>query len=155
VGFVCNVVKLVYILLLINTRGYRVFIYWFRKHIIVFKSNECEEAKIKRSEGLLLKFIKQNFLTLIVLIILVVNFNMLNNLLVKYNDLSSRYFMLENSILNQPNYSNQIQQQSPPQETKDVMSPLELAKYMDIEMMQVYDMVEKDSTMPFIQINGE
>jgi excisionase family DNA binding protein len=102
-----------------------------------------------------LKFIKQNFLTLIVLIILLVNFNKLNDLLVKYNDLNSRYFMLENSILNLPNNSGFIPPQSPPNDAKDVMSPLELAKYMGIEMNQVYDMVEKDSTIPFIQINGE
>jgi excisionase family DNA binding protein len=56
------------------------------------------------------------------------------------------------NIANNP---NSIQQQSPTKEAKEVMSPSELAKYMNIEMDVVYDMANTDSTMPYVEVNGE
>ena len=102
-----------------------------------------------------MKFLKQNFLTLIVLIILLVSIYKLNNLQVKYSELNSQYFMLQSSIQNLPNNSGFIPPQSPLKETKEVMSPLDLAEYLDVEMMVVYDMAAKDPTMPYIEVNGE
>mgnify|MGYP000199733798 CR=1 FL=1 len=105
-----------------------------------------------------MKFLKQNFLTLIVLIVLLVSVNKINSLQVKYNELNSQYFMLQSSIQNLSSLTshyNSNQPQSQIKEVKEIMSPLDLAKYLDIEMMVVYEMAEKDSTMPYIEINGE
>lgn len=102
-----------------------------------------------------MKFLKQNFLTLIVLIVVLISVFKLNNLQVRYNELNSQYYMLQSSIQNISNNQNSYQPQSQPKEVKEVMSPLELAEYMDIEMMLVYDMIERDKTMPYIEINGE
>lgn len=102
-----------------------------------------------------MKFLKQNFLTIIVLIILLVSVNKLNNLQVKFSELSSQYFMLQSSIQNLSDNSGFVPPQNLPKEAKEVMSPSELAKYMNIEMVVVYDMANKDSTMPYIEVNGE
>jgi len=109
----------------------------------------------KRNEGIYLKFLKQNFLTLIVLILILVSLYKLNNLQVKYSDLNAQYFMLQSSIQNIANNSNPYLQPSTPEEIKEVMSPLELAKYLNIEMSLVYNIASKDTTMPYIEINGE
>lgn len=63
--------------------------------------------------------------------------------------------MLQSIIQNTSSNSNYYQQQNLAQEVKEVMSPLDLAKYLDIEMSQVYDMATSDSTMPYIEINSE
>jgi excisionase family DNA binding protein len=109
----------------------------------------------KRSEGFILKFFKQNFLILIVLIILLVNVFMLRNLQVKYNDLSTQYFLLRSSVENISNNSNYYKQSIQAKQVKEIMTPLDLAEYMDIEMVKVYEMVSRDNTMPYIQIDGE
>lgn len=67
--------------------------------------------------------------------------------------------MMQSSIQNISNKLNSYQQQNQqdltPKETKEVMTPSELAKFMNIEMSLVYDMTASDSTMPYIEINGE
>ncbi|HYE11611.1 MAG TPA: helix-turn-helix domain-containing protein [Patescibacteria group bacterium] len=102
-----------------------------------------------------MKFIKQNFMIIIVLIILLVNVFMLRNLQVKFNDLSTQYFMLRSSVENISNNSNYYQQGMPANAVKEVMSPLDLANYLDIDMVKVYEIVTRDNTMPYIQIDGE
>lgn len=102
-----------------------------------------------------MKFLKQNILILIVLILLLVSMKKLNNLQVKYSELNDRILMLQSIIQNTSNNSNYYEQQNQAQEVKEVMSPLDLAKYLDIEMSQVYDMATSDSTMPYIEINSE
>jgi excisionase family DNA binding protein len=109
----------------------------------------------KRNEGIQLKFLKQNFLTLIVLIVVLISIYKLNNLQVRYNELNSQYYMLQSSIQNISNNQNSYQPQSQQKEAKEIMSPLDLAEYLDIDMMLVYDMVKRDTTMPYIEINGE
>jgi excisionase family DNA binding protein len=79
----------------------------------------------------------------------------LNNLERRYSELNIRYSMLHASIQNIASNSYYYQQQSATKEAKEVMSPSELAKYMNIEMDVVYDMANADSTMPYVEVNGE
>ena len=109
----------------------------------------------KRNEGMQLKFLKQNILTLIVLILLLISVNKMNSLQVVYNELNSQMLMLQSTIQNIHRDSGFIPPQNPPKAAKEVMSPLELAEYLNIDMMLVYDMTEKDLTMPYIEIDGE
>ena len=102
-----------------------------------------------------MKFLKQNFLTLIVLVILLINVYKLNDLQVKYSQLNLHYSMLQSKVQNLSNNINSNRLQSQPKQFKEVMSPLDLAEYLNIDMMVVYGMTEKDSTMPYTEINGE
>lgn len=103
-----------------------------------------------------MKFLKQNFLTIIVLIILLVNVYKVNNFQVKYNVLNAQHLMLQSSIQNlSKDYGFIPPQNLPKEEAKEVMSPSELAIYMNIDMNLVYDMAASDSTMPYIVIDGE
>lgn len=64
--------------------------------------------------------------------------------------------MLQSGIQNvADNIRSNSLQNTPVKSVKEVMTPLELAKYMGIEMDVVYDIATTDSTMPYIQINGE
>jgi excisionase family DNA binding protein len=103
-----------------------------------------------------LKFLKHNFLTLIVLVVLIVCVFKLNDLQAKYNNLSTQHLMMQSGIQNANDFiRNNSQQATPEKSSKGVMTPLELAKYMGIEMDVVYDIATSDPTMPYIQINGE
>lgn len=63
--------------------------------------------------------------------------------------------MLQANIQNLSNNSGFVPPQNLPKEAKEVMSPSELAKYMNIEMAIIYDMTSADLTMPYIEVNGE
>jgi excisionase family DNA binding protein len=66
-----------------------------------------------------------------------------------------RYSTLQSNIQSIASNSYFYQQQSATKEAKEVMSPSELAKYMNIDMDVVYDMTNTDSTMPYVEVNGE
>jgi excisionase family DNA binding protein len=62
--------------------------------------------------------------------------------------------MLRSSIENISNNSDNLQNiQS--KKVKEIMTPTDLAEYMDIEMVKVYEIVSRDNSMPYIQIDGE
>jgi excisionase family DNA binding protein len=80
---------------------------------------------------------------------------MLRNLQVKFDNLNTQYFMLRSNIENISNNSNYNKLSMPANTVKEIMSPLDLANYLDIDMVKVYEIVTRDNTMPYIQIDGE
>lgn len=103
-----------------------------------------------------MNFLKQNFLLLIILIILIINFSILSDIQSNYNNLRSQNVFLQSSIDNlRNNYPNQTQAASPTKPAKEVMTPLDLAQYLGIEISQVYNIANADRTMPYIMVNNE
>jgi excisionase family DNA binding protein len=96
-----------------------------------------------------MRYLKQNFWVIIAILLLIVN-------LYKTADLSREYYQLReevaaNNIDNQPVYSDPVE----PRVAKEVMSPSELAKYLNVPMYLIYDMTGQDHPIPHTVINGE
>lgn len=103
-----------------------------------------------------MKFIIKNFLSLILLTLLLINVFMVRDLKVKHNELSSQNSMLRLSVVDLTKRINSNNQQSVQVEKVDeVMTPTELAKYLKIEMSMVYELATSDKTMPYIIVNSE
>lgn len=108
-----------------------------------------------------MKFLRNNFLAVVIMILLLISLLRLNQLQQSYNQLSSQYFMLHSSVQNLTNDLNglnslrQVERTLQEVPAKEVMSPLELADYLKIPMDTVYDMTTADPTMPYVVVNGE
>jgi len=58
-------------------------------------------------------------------------------------------------ILNQNQYRNNYNGSTQEEKWNDVMAPTELAEYLDIELDQVYDIIDnRESGMPYVYIDG-
>lgn len=56
---------------------------------------------------------------------------------------------------NQNQYSNNYNRYAQEEKWNEVMAPTELAQYLDIELNQVYDIIEnKESGIPYVYIDG-
>lgn len=98
-----------------------------------------------------MKYLKQNFLVIIAILLLIIN-------LYKTSDLSSKYYNLMIEITsNNRNIQPIIYRSDPiqPMVIKDVMSPSELANYLNLPMDLIYDMTEQENPIPHTLINGE
>ncbi len=99
-----------------------------------------------------MKYLKQNFLVIIAILLLVIN-------LYRTADLSSEFYKhmaqvtAEVSRNIQPIHYNIDPIQ--PIAAKDVMSPSELAKYLNLPMGTIYDMTMEESPIPYTLVNGE
>ena len=58
-------------------------------------------------------------------------------------------------ILNQNQYRNNCNGSAQEKKWNDVMAPTELAQYLDIELGQVYDIIDnRESDIPYVYIDG-
>lgn len=109
-----------------------------------------------------MKFLKQNLLIIIVIMLLLVNMYRLDQLNAKYNELADRLHFstvrieeAANGIYGIKNAINDLKSDDQAIPAKEVMSPSELAKYLNVPMDKIYDMVSTDKTMPYVIINNE